>query len=349
MLKLLLAVGLIIAGLTAFDQFLKNAEEGELLAEARHFDSKGLDLLAQGKTDDAVDALRRAHSLSRRNSKYELDLADALIAARKLGEAGKLIDDVLQREPNDGRTNLSAARLALRRGSASEAEPYYHRAIYGLWPDDAARHRITARMELIAYLESSGRKKELLAELLPLEEETGSNPGLQHRLAHLFLLAGSPGRSADLYHALIQRDPNDAAAYTGLGEAELERGRYREARNAFLQALRRKPGDPAILERSGLSSTMAALDPTPRRLPSLEKYARSLHILELTQESLEKCTGAAAQAAVPPKPPAHVTNEMAEGNLALAEQMWRERVKACGPDTAKADEALRLIMEKIEQ
>ncbi len=349
MFRLAATIGLIIAALAAFDQFLKNTEEAELRGEAKHFDARGSELLALGKVDEAVEAFRRAHSLDRRHLSYQLDLTDALMKAGKLGEAAPLIDEVLQREPNDGRANLIAARLALKRGNLKEVEPYYHRAVYGRWPDDGPGRRLAARMELIGYLEKNGSKRELLAELLPVEEDAGNNAALQRRLAHLFLIAGSASRAADLYHTLIQHDSQDASAYAGLGEVELERGRYREARNAFLEALRRKPGDASILQRSGLSSTMASLDPTPRRLPSLEKYARSLRILELTRGSLQECSATAVEETVPEPTPAHATNELAEESLARAEELWRERIKTCGPAVSAKDEPLRLIMEKIAQ
>ena len=84
-----------------------------------------------------MDVLRTAHALVRENIDYELTLVTALIDAGRTAEADPLMDDALQREPNDGRTNLIAARLAAKKGSAVQAESYYHRAIYGEWPDSA--------------------------------------------------------------------------------------------------------------------------------------------------------------------------------------------------------------------
>jgi tetratricopeptide (TPR) repeat protein len=359
-----------IAGLTALDVFLEKTQQAELESSAQRFYLDGTRLLKQGKAEQAVELLRRAHALVRQNANYELELINALMAAGKIDEAEPLMNEVLQREPNDGRANLIAARLSVKKGRTADAEAYYHRAIYGEWPggsgnaDDsgqAARHQISARMELIDFLVEKGKKQELLAELLPLEEEAGNDPVIEKKLGRLFLVAGSPSRAADVYRALIQQDPKDPEAYAGLGEAELEQGRYREAKAAFVTAVAHKPDDASLRERMQLANTMTALDPTPRQLASVEKYRRGLRILELSRASLERCVAShpyvssnqadellkAAQDALSRKAPAHVTNELAEETLGLAEKMWQARIKMCGASTSAEEEPLRLIMERL--
>lgn len=361
-LGLVVSIAAIMATLILLDRFLAKTEQVELRREAQHLYVTGSRLLAEGKANQAVDLLRRAHALVRRNGNYQLELIDALMAAGKIGEAGPLMENILQREPNNGRANLIAARMMVQTGKAADASSYYHRAIYGVWPDGAAAHRISARMELVDFLARHGGQKELLAELLPLEQEAGGDSAIRKKLAHLFLLAGSASRAADVYHALLQQDPNDTEAYSGLGEAELQRGRYRAAQAAFLSAFRRKPGSASIRQRMELSSMITALDPTSRSLPSIEKYRRSLRILEFTRASLERCSASrpavahetaqlltAAQAAFPKKPPAQATNELAEEKLALAEEIWQARIKACGAGASREEEALRLLMEKLAQ
>jgi tetratricopeptide (TPR) repeat protein len=364
-LGLIAMVVVAIAGLTALDLFLEKTQQAELRSSAEHFYVDGSRLLKQGKAEQAVELLRRAHALVRQNGTYELELINSLIAAGKIDETEPLMNDVLQREPNDGRANLIAARLSVKNGRTADAEAYYHRAIYGEWPhssgnaDDsgqAARHRISARMELIDFLVEKGKKQELLAELLPLQEAAGNDPVIEKELGRLFLVASSPSRAADVYHALIQQDPNDAEAYAGLGEAELQQGRYREAKAAFITAAVHKLNDASLRERMELANTMTALDPTPRQLPSVEKYHRGLRILELSRTSLEKCVAAsnkgdeslkAAQDTLSRNAPSHVTNELAEETLALAEKMWQARIKMCGASTSEEEEPLRLIMERL--
>ncbi len=135
------------------------------------------------------------------------------------------------------------------------------------------------------------QKQELLAELISLEAEPLANAEIRKRLGELFLLAGSPARAASVYQALVEKDPKDIAAYEGLGEAELEEGRYRPAREAFLRAFFRDPNNTSIRARLQTLNTVAELDPTLRQLTSAEKYSRSVGILDLTRAALGSMPG----------------------------------------------------------
>jgi tetratricopeptide (TPR) repeat protein len=273
------------------------------------------------------------------------------------------MSELMLREPDDGRANLSAARLALERGKTGDAISYYHRAIYGDWPQNAPTHRVAARMELVDVLVKTGRNRDLLAELLPLQEESKKDMTLQKALGHLFLLAGSPSRAAASYQALIDYNPKNADAYAGLGETYLEQGQYRDAHAAFFKALSYKPDDASIRSRLDLSTALTDLDPTPRRLASMEKYRRSLHILQLAYDDLNTCIAkhpgppsaqttqllSSAQGALSNKPAANATNEISEGVLGTAEKIWQTRTASCDAAVSPKEEPLRLIVEKLAQ
>ncbi len=288
-LGLILIVAAVIAGLAVADSFLEKTEQTELRDEASQSHSSGLEFLKKGKAAAAVDALRKAHSLDRSNLDYELDLVDGLMADGKVSEAQPLMNEILEEEPNDGRANLIAARLMSKTGKIVDAESYYHRAIYGEWPTDVEAHQIAARLELVDFLVKNGKQHELLAELLPLQEQAGTDRQLEEKLGHLFLVAGSPSRAADIFRSLIQHDRNDAAAYAGLGEAELREGDFHAAHSSFVAASARNPDDPSIRGRLDLSTALTALDPTPRWLSSMDKYHRSLRVLQLATEDLKQC------------------------------------------------------------
>lgn len=362
-LGLVAIIALVIAGLATADRLLERAQNSEVRSLAERSYADGLRFRQAGKVNAAVEAFRKAHALERKNAEYELQLVGALIDAKKPEEADLPMREILDREPNDGRANLYAAHLMIAEGKIVEAESYYHRAIYGEWPDSALTHRIAVRMELADFLAAKGKQEELLAELLPLQEEAGKDPAAQRRLAQLFLTAGSPSRAADEYRALIKQNSKDADAYAGLGQAELQMGNYRAAREAFLSAAARKPHDPSIQKKVELATTLSALDPTARRLTSHEKYRRSVQILELARDDLQSCLstnpGGASHAAqqlltsvndtLAKKAPASVTNEVAEQILSLADDTLQARIKLCGKGVAPGEEPLRLIMEKIAQ
>jgi tetratricopeptide (TPR) repeat protein len=359
---LVLALIAVIGALAAIDIFLHDAEQTEVADQAQHAYAQGCRLLAAGKAQDAVEALRRAHALERENLTYELALVAALTAAGKTSEAQPLLNEVLDADRNDGAANLVAARLRLKQGKTVDAEAYYHRAIYGNWPRDAAAHRMTARFELIDVLAANNQKEDLLAELLLLQEEAKNDTTIEPRLGRLFLIAGSPGRAADVYRTLIRQQPESTYAYQGLGDAELEQGDYLAAHAAFNAALARNRNDAGLRSKLQLAAALAALDPTPRGLSSAEKYQRSFRILGWAQEDFEKCVqtrrgGATANEQqlleraedAMNKKPAQFTNELSEQTLALAEQIWQARLKACGATTAAEQEPLRLMMLKLAQ
>ncbi len=362
-LVLVIIIGLVIAGLATFDKFLAAVQDVEVQHLAQEAYLNGLRFRRAGKLNEAVDAFRKAYALERRNTGYELDLIDSLIAVGQIDRPELLIHDVLERQPNDGRANLLGAHLMLAEGKPDQAESYYHRAIYGEWPTDGAAQRVAVRMELVDFLAARGKRQDLLAELLVLHEEAGKDPATEERLARLFLVAGSPSRAADEYRAAIKQNPKDTAAYLGLGEAELQRGDYHSAHKAFLAASNYNPGDASIRRQVALSDTLAALDPTSRKLASMEKYRRSLRILDLARSDLERCAAGnpalvsdetsklltSGDDALASKPPAEATNEIAENVLNLAEQTWQARTKICGPATSADEDALRLIMEKLAQ
>jgi tetratricopeptide (TPR) repeat protein len=227
--------------------------------------------------------------------------------------------------------------LLAAEGRVADAASYYHRAIYGSWHTDAARARAAARLELARFLAKQGARQELLSELLLLDQA-------QPEVAALFLEAGSAARAAEAYRAALRRDPGDAGALTGLGEAELLRYNYHAARNAFREALRSKPEDAAIAARLQLAETLAELDPTSRRLSSAEKYRRSAAILARVQEELSAC----AQAPPAPAVRGPVTNEMSEKVLQTAEDLWKQRLKAC-PQPPGPDDPLPVLFRELAQ
>jgi tetratricopeptide (TPR) repeat protein len=353
------ALALLIAGLTALDRFLARTEQEEVRSAADRSWRSGRKLLSEGRAGEALDALRNAHTLERDNSAYEVDMIAALLALGRTAEADPLMDETLQRKPNDGPANLMAGRLRAKEGDAQDAEAQYHRAVYGEWPGEVAVSRRNARLELIDFLTRLHAQQELLAELISLEAESGGDDAVRRRLAHLFLVAESPGRAATVYRALIAKYPDEAELYEGLGEAELRQAEYRRARAAFLQASFRHQG-AVVGPRLVLLNEVIQLDPTPRQLPTAEKYDRSLRVLAMAKGDLEalleKQPGAAnAETAALLKTaadalaarPRSVGNELAEQVLDLAVKVWKARVAMFGPSTSAEEEALKLTMERI--
>jgi len=356
----MLLIGASMGLLWGVDLFLARTERAEVLGEASQDFDAGSALVAAGHAADAIDPLRKAHTQDRSNRQYTLRLVAALVETGKLDEAGRLLTDLLERNPNDGETSLAEARLLAREGEWENAVAYYHRAIYGSWdsnvPPKAASPQTAVRLELVDVLIQRGLQKDLLAEILLLETEAAKDPQLLRRIAQLYLVAGSPARAEAVYRALLRDDMDDPALYSGLGDAELALGNYRGAEAAFQNAIRNGADRSRLEQRIQLAGSVAELDPTLRRLTSLEKFSRAVRILELALNTLKQCgRGDSAQqiAGAEKLLAAHVRgnppNELAEERLSMAEQLWQTRIDSCGASTSGEEEPLRLVMAKITQ
>jgi tetratricopeptide (TPR) repeat protein len=345
----------VIGGLWSLDLFLARTDREAVQNQANNLYTQGVELLQQGHAGEAVERLRRANSLVRDNRGYQLDYVAALMAARKFDEAETNLKTLLDADPNNGRANLLSARLKVQQGKLPDAESYYHRAIYGSWPETAAAHRVAARLELADLLAKRGDQEELLAEVVALEAEAQNNAVILKQVANLYRVAGSPAREANVYRELIESNQDDFNAYVGLGEAEMAVGDYHDAMAAFLDANRRSLGDRTVQEDIALLNAMASIDPTPRRLSSAEKFARSTQILRLTRDALNGCAKTQesqrmvdnCDKVLAENVPPHVTNEMSEARLTLAEQLWQARIQLCGASSSEQEHALRLIMTKL--
>jgi len=359
-LPVAVAILIVIAGLWSLDLFLAKTERESVRSEAQALDQQGEQLLKQGRAREAEDLLRRAYSMQRDNRQYHLDYVAALVAAGRLDDADANLAVLLQADPDNGPANLLAARLMKREGKIPQAESHFHRAIYGVWPDNPEAHRTSVRLELADLLAARGDQQKLLAELLPLENEAGGDAAKLKKIAQLFLASGSSQRSEIVYRKLIDLTPGDADAFAGLGRVELTQGDYHGALSAFENALQLGAG-PAVEREVDLARTMTLIDPTSRSLSSADKYARSMAIVKLAYDALSSCTAgrnvpadveqmlAGTQNLFSSRKPGPITNELAEARLALAQRLWQARLRICGASTSSAEESLRLILAKLSR
>ena len=353
---ILLAMG----ALFAVDLFLAGLERAERRSEARHFYEEGMDLARRGRQAQALDRFQSAIAAERSNSVYHRALAAAMLDAGKVAEAKVIAAERLQHQPTDAAASLLVARALVREGERREAVSYYHRAIYGEWDRDPAGNRMRSRFELVDVLAGMGAQRELLAELLPLQDEAPTDLATQRRIANLFLDAGAPSRAVEIFRALLREHGRDANTYAGLGEAELARANYRSARADFTAAAQLAPGDSAIARRLALAQRVIGLDPTQRGLGSEERYRRSVELLDLTLQAADSCLGgnpganqafldSVRAALVAPRRRSAGAHEAVELNLDLAERLWELRRGECAALPTSAEEPVALVLERVTQ
>jgi len=352
-----------IAVLWAVDSFLERIDRSETSAEALRSFTEGQALAAAGRNAEAVERFQDALAIARDNRDYQLALANALLAVGKTSEAEATANQALQHDSTDGPANLTMARIYLHEGDFDEAESYYHRAIYGRWPSDPARHRTDVRLELIDRLSRQDltrpdARQELLAELLAVEGDVTDVP-TQKRLAHLYLAAGSPSHSAQLFQTIVRERHNDPDAYAGLGDAELAQRNYRRARTDFETALRYDHGDAAVRKRLDLTEEVLGLDPMILGLSAAERYGRSALLLKLASDALTRCAGqnpsqetadllGKSAAALKTHVRQDRESDAMEANMNLALDLWKARGKVCGPVT-EPEEPLGLVLAELNR
>lgn len=316
--------------------------------------SEGLALLAAGHPQEAGARFGAAVAIDRENVNYALALAEAMLEEGRISEAEATLKGLLDRAENDGAVNLTMAHVMLRENRSEDAKAYFHRAIFGRWGSDSITRRTQARFELIDLLVRRGAARELLAELLPLEETSPDSTAFRRRLGQLFILAGSPARAAAIFRELLHRDPRDADAYAGLGEAALVLGNLRTARADLAEASRLRPDDARIARQLAVADTAASLDPTARDIDSHERYLRGRTLLLRTMTTLDSCaqTGASATAdsartLLSTTIPARHEETSAGTMLALASTLWAARPASCA--SAARDTVLALVHNRLAQ
>jgi Flp pilus assembly protein TadD len=308
---------------------------------AQHF-AEGRARYAAGNYTGAIEQFHVAVSADRSRAEYRRGLAAALLAAGNPVAADSLLVRLLRERAGDGEANLLLARARARQGRISEAISHYRRAIHGEWSEDAADSRVRARLELIELLARRDARRELLAELLPLETAVAGDSALRRRTAHLYLQAGAPSRAAAAFRELI-RQGGDADAFAGLGRAEFEQGNYRIAEANYRRAAELRPTDPGIAESLKLIAAVRGLDPTLRGLGSAERLRRARELLRLTVNAVTRCVADptppvralldSARAASAERASASARDEALERQLALAERLNLARGTGCPAPT----------------
>ncbi len=347
-----------MAALFAADTFLVKLQQAEDRAEATRLVQKGRELIARGDYGEAAAQFKDAVSVDRQNREYRMALAGALLAANDFSEADQILTALLQEDSTDGDANLMMARLLAAQGKPVQAISYYHRAIYGRWTTNPVQNQLKARFELVDLLAKQNAKEQLLAELLPLQEEAPKDRATRKRIGQLFLAAGSPARAADVFHQILRENPEDGDVYAGLAEAEFARGNYQSARADFLEAERLKPDDSAIHARVELCDQILSLDPTRRGLGPEERYQRSVRLVGLILENVNRCAPSdpeiqglrdAAEKVLKARLPVARQSAAVDSNLELAQQLWHVQGKLCSSSPPAPDGALALVLAKIAQ
>lgn len=254
--------------------------------DAARWYASGRAALDGDRSEAALTALRRAASLDRGNREYAIAYGEALADLGRLDRALRVLEALRTASPGDPRINLALARIAAGRASVDAAVRYYHSALYGTWPDEAAQERTHVRIELVRMLLSAGRRDAARAELAALE---GTAPDtLDNHLAvgSLLLQAGDAAHALDAYGRALVLDAGDDRALAGAGRAAFALGRYAEAR----RWLSRVAAPDADLSRMReIAAYIQTANPLAPRLSAAERRRRAAAALRAARERVQTC------------------------------------------------------------
>ncbi|CAN5897355.1 hypothetical protein BH11GEM1_BH11GEM1_18580 [soil metagenome] len=354
---------IVLAGIVALflvDLALSRIDEREQKSNAADLYAEGAVLLRQGKPDEAEDRFASAVAMERNNRDYVLAQAEAMLAGNRVEEARATLAGLLSRAETDGAVNIAMARTLVRAGDPATAKSYFHRAVYGRWRGDTAALRMRARMELIALLASRGESRELLAELLPLEDMYKDSAAFRRDLARDFLRAQSSNRALAVYRSLIAANRRDASAWAGSGEASLAMGNFRDALRDLGEAHRIAPDDERTAVLLMEADSSRAMNPEERGLGAHRRLARARALLSRTVAVLQRCNGGMdaqadsgrsalvqSQLGAKVRPDA----EEAAGNALVTEatELWAARPPACMVGNSPGDQALVHVFAFLAQ
>jgi tetratricopeptide (TPR) repeat protein len=346
-----------ILGLLLFDTALARVDVRERKVYAAREFATGDRLMSEQKIGEAIGHLRSAASLDPDNLGYATALAEAILADGRPEDARLILGPLLERNPKDGPANLAMAHVLAKEGQLDRAKTYFHAAIYENWPAAASNERLAARFELIDLLSRTNGREELLAELLPIQDDSTIDGDHRKLIAHLFVQAGSPTRAITIFRDFLRKNPGDVDAYVGLADAALSLGDLATGRADLVAAQKLTPDTTSMRARISVIDSAMALDPTQSGLSIAEQARRTRNLLETTVSAVRRCLGTQAPDVAPAldstrlmllsHAPAEGQAQSIQQTISVAVQLWGLRRSRCapGPDNS----ALALVHNRINQ
>ena len=252
---------------------------------------EGKEQVRAGNLEKAVEAFRKAVSNDRDNREYALALADSLAATGHNQEARQALLRLRESSPENAEINLYLARLAAKRGDATEAVRYYHNALYGLWTGSQTdQEQRKVRVELIHFLLDRQERSGALSEVLILGAEIpeGDAAG-QTETGQLFLKAGDAQHAVKHFARAIALNRNNTAALAGAGNAAFQLGDYVLAIRYLEVALAQGLSSESALQLLTVTKMVLSNDPLAPHLTREERNRRVVVDFDQSLRRLQSC------------------------------------------------------------
>ena len=325
---------------------------------------RGSTELNAGRYSGAAGDFRSALLYSRDNYTYQLNLAEALIGLKRMGEAQAYLTNLWERQPEHGLVNLELARIASQEGRTEQALRYYHNAIYATWPSDQEVERRDTRLELIDFLLRTNARTQAQSELIALAANLGDDSSEQARVGDLFFKAQDYEHALAAYRMSLKSDHRNLAATKGAGLAAFELGRYGIAERYLEAAVTADPHDAQSAARLKITELVLRMDPFQRQISVTRRDRIVIQAFAAAGERLKSCSTPNASDSPANGQPGltedwekmkpHITEwglrrdpDLVETAMELVFRIEREAGAACAPAT-ETDTALLLIAKLHE-
>ncbi len=294
--------------------------------------------LDDGRSADAITALRRAATKDPTNMRYQVALAAALASSHQDESARQVLVGLRETAPEDAEVNTELARLESRSGDLTNARRYYQSALNALWSPEQSERRRTLRLELIRLLLDHQEKSRALAELLILSAGLPGVAAPQVEAGRLLLEAGDPRSALDRFSEALKREPANATALSGAGVSAFALADYPRA----LHYLSLVPAPTAeIAEMRSLAELVLAHDPLAPRLPTNERFRRLVDAVTHARQRLADCLPLA-----PSDTPTHQALDVLQRESMAFEPSLTVKALHESPDTIET--GIELV-DRIEQ
>ncbi len=289
--EILLLAGLALAAFGVFlftKQMAAKEQQMEAKIAAIWFD-KGEQYMQSGDTPKAIEAFRKATSDAGDNVKYQLALADALIAGNHDAEADQLLLRLRESDPGNTEINTRLARLAAKQGLVQEALHYYQSALYANWSAEQADVRRKLRIEFIRYLLAHQQRDLAASELLVLQGRTQNTAAAHIETAKMFIEANDPAHALEEYSEAAQLDGKNVEALVGAGETAFQARDYAKAEQSLRAALDVDPESQKTRDLLEVVEAVQNEDPLAPHLSAVERQKRLVVDFERTKFRLDSC------------------------------------------------------------
>lgn len=332
------AAVLIVSGLV----FWQRSRRSDLGIDAYR---NGEKLLAQGRVDEAVLALRNGLAHTPQNTKLRAALGLALVQSGHFNEALSYLSEAARVDPANGPVWMGLAKIALAAGEKEKALQLLRQALSKEWPAQEESLRRTAQFDYAALLSDSGRRSEAISLLLTMIEQRGDDPAVGKKAADAVKAIGSPEQAEEVYSMLVSRFPADASVWLRLGDARFEADKDRLALDAYRRAAKADPVNTDAQHAVARVEDVLRLDPTRRGLSVRERARRWDEILQRVLAAAAACgQSQEIEQARPLLKKRAFSLEASDRKMEATLRIWQSTVASC-----KTDPVLTHIMSKLRE